>query len=91
MNNEGFISSQHVFDRLIHDLIKRRKFNCVSRWAAEFHLHCRGEPRNLPNSPRNLSNFVGPTWMFVTSVCITFLVVQLDMFAPSTAIRSDSS
>ena len=27
------------------------------RWAAEFHLPCPGEPRNLPNSPRNLSNF----------------------------------
>src|SRR6218665_3697882 len=29
MNNEGFISSYHVFDLLIHDLIKPRKFNCV--------------------------------------------------------------
>src|SRR6218665_473032 len=54
MNNEGFTSSLHVFDLLIHDIIKPRKFNCVS---AEFHLPCRGEPRNLPNSPRNLSNF----------------------------------
>jgi len=55
MNKEGFTSSnKHVFDLLIHDLIKPRKFNCVS---ADFHLPCRGEPRNLPNSPRNLSNF----------------------------------
>src|SRR6218665_3961532 len=54
MNNEGFTSSLHVFDLLIHDLIKPRKFNCV---ATEFHLPCRGEPRNLPNSPWNLSNF----------------------------------
>ena len=28
MNNEGFISSKHVFDLLIHDLIQPRKFNC---------------------------------------------------------------
>src|SRR6218665_284130 len=30
MNNEGIISSQHVFHLLIHDLIKPRKFNCVA-------------------------------------------------------------
>jgi len=47
MNNEGFISSYHVSDLLIHDLIKPRKFNCVPavsrgilsalpRWVAEF-------------------------------------------------------
>ena len=55
MNNEGFISSLHVFDLLIHDLIKPRKFSCVSavsrgissalkaKFAAEFVKFFRGK------------------------------------------------
>src|SRR6218665_1932703 len=36
MNNEGFISSKHVFDLLIRDLIKPRKFNCVTAVSRGF-------------------------------------------------------
>src|SRR6218665_95349 len=57
MNNEGFISSLHVFDLLIHDLIKPRKFNCVTVVSRGISSALRGDPQNLPNSPRNLSNF----------------------------------
>ena|SRR6218665_1833293 len=70
MNNEGFISSLHVFDLLIHDLIKPRKFNCV---AAVSRGISSALPRNLPNSPRNLSNFprktVGPNDELCNIVC----------------------
>src|SRR6218665_957088 len=53
----NFMYSINVFDLLIHDLIKPRKFNCVTAVSREFHLPFRGEPRIFPNSQRNFSNF----------------------------------
>src|SRR6218665_2517495 len=82
MNNEGFISSYHVFALLIHDLIKPRKFNCVTAVSRGISSAL---PRNLPNSPRNLSNFAaencGP-YLYVNGFTRFFINFHLFLNAP---------
>src|SRR6218665_2609105 len=71
MNNKRFISSKHVFDLLIHDLIKPRKFNCVTAVS-------RGISSALPRRPAEFTKFAaefvkfyrGKLWALLISICI---------------------